>query len=57
MLGFTKVSNKIFRVDVWQYSEYTFDSEYETVLNMLGLHKVMNKTFLLLVFIFTTFPF
>ena len=46
MLGFTKVSNKIFVIDVWQYSEYALDSEYETVLNMLGLHRVVHKIFL-----------
>ena len=30
-------------IDVWQYSEYGLGSEYGTVLNMLGLHKVVNK--------------
>ena len=32
-------------IDAWQYSEYALDSEYATVLNMLGLHKIMNKVF------------
>ena len=32
-------------IDVWQYSEYVSDSEYVTVLNILGLHKAVNKTF------------
>ena len=32
-------------IDVWQYSEYALDSEYATVLNMLGSHKVVNKIF------------
>ena len=27
---------------VWQYSEYALDSEYATVLNILGLHKAVN---------------
>ena len=37
-----KVLNKIFH-DVWQYCEYALDSEYASVLNMLGLHMVLNK--------------
>ena len=32
-------------MDVLQYSEYALDSEYATVLNMLGLHKVVTKIF------------
>ena len=28
---------------LWQYSEYALDSEYARVLNMLGLHKILNK--------------
>ena len=32
-------------IDVWQYSEYALDSEYATVLNMLGSQKVVNKIF------------
>ena len=32
-------------IDVWQYSEYALDSEYGTVLNMLGSQKVLNKIF------------
>ena len=27
----------------WQHSEYALDSEYARVLNMLGLHKILNK--------------
>ena len=34
-----------FVIYVWQYSEYALNSEYAMVLNMLGLHKVVNKTF------------
>ena len=30
-------------IDVWQYYEYTFDSEYARVLNMLGSHMILNK--------------
>ena len=33
-------------IDVWQYYEYTLDSEYARVLNILGLHlvlKILNK--------------
>ena len=36
---------KYFVIDVWQYSEYAFDSEYATALNMLGSHKVVDKSF------------
>ena len=36
---------KYFVKDVWQYSEYALDSENVTVLNILGLHKVLNKIF------------
>ena len=32
-------------IDVLQYFEYALDSEYATVLNMLGLHKVVTKIF------------
>ena len=32
-----------FMIDVWQYSEYAFDSEYARVPNVLGLHKILNK--------------
>ena len=32
-------------VDVRQYYEYNLDSEYVRVLNMLGLHMVLNKIF------------
>ena len=35
---------KYFLVDLWQYSEYPLDSEYAIVLNIQGLHKVVNKT-------------
>ena len=30
-------------IDIWQYYEYVFDSEYVTVLNMLGSHMILNK--------------
>ena len=30
-------------IDVWQYYKYTLDSEYARVLNILGLHLVLNK--------------
>ena len=36
---------KYFMIDLWQYSEYALDSEYDTVLNMLGLRKVVNNIF------------
>ena len=45
MSGFTRFWIKYFVIDVWQYSEYALDSEYATVLNMLGSHKVVNKIF------------
>ena len=32
-----------FTVDVGQYCEYALDSDYVKVLNMLGLHKILNK--------------
>ena len=41
----TRFRIKYFVIDVWQYSEYALDSEYATVLNMLGSHKVVNKIF------------
>ena len=31
-------------IDVWQGSEYFSGSEYTRILNMPGLHKVLNKT-------------
>ena len=34
---------KYFMMDVWQYYEYALDSEYARVLNMLGLHMILNK--------------
>ena len=43
--GYTRFWIKYFVIDVWQYSEYALDSEYATVLNMLGSHKVVNKIF------------
>ena len=43
MSGYTRFSIKYFMIDVWQYSEYALDSEYATVLNMLRLHRVLNK--------------
>ena len=30
-------------IDLWQYYEYAFDSEYARVLNMLGSHMILNK--------------
>ena len=30
-------------IDVWQYYEYAFDSEYATVLNMLGSRMILNR--------------
>ena len=30
-------------IDVWQYYEHALDSKYSRVLNMLGLHMVLNK--------------
>ena len=41
--GYTRFWIKYFLIDVWQYSEYALNSEYVTVLNMLGSHKVVNK--------------
>ena len=32
-------------IDVWQYFEDALDYEYATVLNMLGLHYIVNKIF------------
>ena len=34
---------KNFVIYVRQYSDYGLDSEYATVLNMLGLHMFVNK--------------
>ena len=45
MAGYTRFWIKCFVIDVWQYSEYVLDSEYSTVLNMLGSNKVVNKIF------------
>ena len=30
-------------IDVWRYYKYALDSEYARVLNMQGLHIVLNK--------------
>ena len=30
-------------IDIWQYYEYVFDSEYVTVLNMLRSQMILNK--------------
>ena len=30
-------------IDVWQYYEYTFDSEYARVSNRLRSHIILNK--------------
>ena len=38
--GFNK---KYFLIDFWQYSEYALNSEYDTVLNILGLHTIVTK--------------
>ena len=43
--GYTRFWIKYFVIDVWQYSEYALDSEYGTVLNKLGSHKVVSKIF------------
>ena len=32
-----------FMIDVLENCEYALDSEYARVLNMLGLHKMLNK--------------
>ena len=40
-----KVFNKIFVIDICQYSEYILDSEYATVLEMLRSYKFVNKIF------------
>ena len=45
MSGLYKFWIKYFMIDVWQYSEYDLDSEYATVANMLGSHKVVNEIF------------
>ena len=34
-------------IHVCQYSEYTLGYEYGMVLNMLGLHMVLNNTFII----------
>ena len=34
-----------FMLGVWHYSEYPLDSEYARALNMLGLHRILNKIF------------
>ena len=43
--GYTRFWIRNFLIDVLQYSEYVLDSEYATVLNLLGLHKAVNKIF------------
>ena len=44
MLGLHKVLKKYCSIDAWQDSEYSSSSEYGRILNMPGLHKVLNKT-------------
>ena len=34
-------------IDVWQYFEYAFDSEYAAVLNMLGSRMILNRIFII----------
>ena len=41
--GYTRFWIKYFMIDVWQYSKYALDSEYSRVLDMLGLHMILNK--------------
>ena len=43
MPGLYKVLNKYFMRDVWQHSEYDFDSAYARLLNMLGLYVFLKK--------------
>ena len=43
--GYTRFWIKYFVIDVWQYSEHALDSEYATVLNILGSLKAVNKIF------------
>ena len=38
-----KMKMKIDPIDVRQYYEYALDSKYARVLNILGLHMVLNK--------------
>ena len=46
MSGLHKVLNEIFRDRCLAvFSEYALDSEYATVLNMLGFRKAVNKIF------------
>ena len=40
----TQDSWKMLLIDAWQDSEYSSGSKYGRVLNMSGLHKVLNKT-------------
>ena len=42
--GLHKILKKCCTIDPWQDSEYSSGSEYGRVLNMAGLHKVLNKT-------------
>ena len=35
---------QMLHIDAWQDSEYSLGSKYGRVLNMSGLHKVLNKT-------------
>ena len=44
MPGLHKILKKCSTIDAWQDSEYSLGSEYGKVLNMSGLHKVLNKT-------------
>ena len=41
--GCSRFSIKYFMIDIWQYYEYAFYSEYVRVLNMLRLLVVLNK--------------
>ena len=35
-------------IDVWHYHEYTLDSEYDSISNMLGLHMVLIKIYIII---------
>ena len=43
--GYTTFWIKYFGIVVWQYFQHALDSKYAMVLNMPGLHKVVNKLF------------
>ena len=41
--GYARFWIKYFVIDVWQYSGNALDSDYASVLNKLGSHRVVNK--------------